>query len=312
MSGPGILVVVPLPAATLAALRSAYTVHYETDRPAERLAARAGDTSIRAVVTNGSIGLDAAQIAGLPALELVCATGAGYENVDLAAARDRGIAVTHAPGANDATVADHALAFMLALARGIPWLDRAVRAGAWQSSRDERPTLNGGRLGLLGLGQIGARIAARAAAFDMTIGYHTRRPNAVPWRHCASLVDLARASDFLVVACPGGAATRHLVNREVLEALGPGGFLVNVARGSVVDTAALVAALRERRIAGAGLDVIEGEPEVPADLVALDNVLFTPHVAGRSPAAVAAQGAALAANLATHFAGQPLPSPVPA
>ena len=312
MSRPGVLVVLPLPERALASLREAYEVHYAPDCPREAVLERAADAGVRAVVTNGSTGFSAAQMARLPGLEIVCAYGAGVENVDLAAARGRGIAVTHAPGANDSTVADHALAFMLALARGLAGLDRAVRAGRWHSSRAERPTLAGAACGVLGLGNIGTKISARAAAFEMRVGYHARRPRDLPWRYHPSVVDLARASDFLVVACPGGAATRHLVDGEALAALGPGGFLVNVARGSVVDTAALAEALGRGTIAGAGLDVIEGEPEVPPALLACDNELFTPHVAGRSPAAAAAQRDALAANLAAHFAGRALHSPVSA
>lgn len=311
VSRPEVLVVIPLPEPTLAALRAAYGVHYSPDGSRDDAVERVAGAPIRAVVTNGSTGFTAAQMARFDRLEILCATGAGHENIDVAAARSRGIAVTHAPGANDATVADHALALMLALARGLVGLDRSVRAGEWKSSRADRPTLNGACLGILGLGNVGTRIASRAAAFDMAIGYHTRRPRDVAWRHHPSLAELARASDFLVVACPGGPSTRHLVNREVLEALGPGGYLVNVARGSVVDTPALIEALRARRIAGAGLDVIEGEPEVPSALLKLDNVLLTPHVAGRSPAAFAAQRKALLANLAAHFAGRPLASPVP-
>jgi lactate dehydrogenase-like 2-hydroxyacid dehydrogenase len=301
-----LLVAIPLGEEAAAALRREYRVHAPPAAPEE---ARA----VRAVVTNGSTGFSAAQMDALPALELICCYGAGYENVDLAAARERRICVTHAPGVNDATVADHALALMLAAARAIPRLDRAVRAGRWTSSRAERPALNGARLGLLGLGNIGARIARRAVAFDMTVGYHARSARAdVPWQHYPSLVDLARASDFLVVACPGGAATRHLVDRAVLDALGPAGILVNVARGSIVDTRALIEALRTGGVAAAGLDVVEGEPEVPPALLELENIVVTPHVAGRSPAAVQAQTAALLANLAAHFAGRPLPSRVPA
>ncbi len=143
----------------------------------------------------------------------------------------------------------------------------------------------------------------------MEIGYHTRGPrHDVPWRHYPSLVELARDSDFLVAACPGGPATRHLVNAAVLDALGSKGLLVNIARGSVVDTPALIAALKQRRIAGAALDVVEGEPEVPAELIALDNVMFTPHVAGRSPEVQRAQLDSLLVNLHATFAGRSVPT----
>ncbi|WP_394779864.1 2-hydroxyacid dehydrogenase [Undibacterium sp.] len=259
------------------------------------------------VVTNGSTGLSAVQMDLLPQLRLVCSYGAGFENIDLAAAAQRGIAVTHAPGVNNATVADHAIALMLAIARGLPELDRAVKAGAWLQSRQQRPTVNGKRLGLLGMGNIGELIARRAAAFDMQISYHTRRPRPeLPYQHVDSVAALAAASDYLILACPGGAATRHLVNREVLQQLGPQGFLVNIARGSVVDTAALMDALHEARIAGAALDVIEDEPEIPPRAATLDNLILTPHISGRSPEAQLAQHQTLMENIAACLAGAPL------
>ena len=202
---------------------------------------------------------------------------------------------------------------MLALARGIVPLDRLTRSGtAWLSGRADRPTLSGRRLGLVGLGNIGLRIAKRASGFDMTVGYHTRHARAdTPYRHYDDLSALARDSDYLVVACPGGPATRKLVNAAVLDALGPEGYLVNVARGSVVDTEALITALRERRIAGAGLDVIDGEPNMPAELLTLDNVLLTPHVAGRAPNSLKAQYRATIANIVGVLNGTGPVSPVP-
>lgn len=244
-------------------------------------------------------------MAGLPALEIISVFGAGYENVDVTAARRRGIRVTHAPGANAATVADHAMGFLLALARGYGVLTQAVRAGQWQSARAERPTLSGGRLGIIGMGRIGRLVTERARGFSMQVGYYSPRSQpAVEATYYADLVALARASDFLVATCPGGQATFHLVNRPVLQALGASGFFVNVSRGTVVDTHALIAALRNGEIAAAGLDVVEGEPEVPQELAALDNVLLTPHIAGRSPAALLAQRDALLQSLHQHFAGQ--------
>jgi lactate dehydrogenase-like 2-hydroxyacid dehydrogenase len=255
----------------------------------------------------------------LPALGLIACFGAGHENVDLAAARARGIQVSHAPGANNATVADHALALMLGLARGLVSLDAAVKRGGWESSRAARPTLNGARLGLVGMGHIGQAIARRAAAFDMSrIAYCTRTPRSdlpADYEHVGSVLELARSGvDYLVLACPGGPATRHIINREVLRALGPEGFLVNVARGSVVDTEALIAALAAGEIAGAGLDVLEDEPEVPAALLqqgaASDRVLLTPHVSGRSPAAQAAQVVAVMATLERFFEEGSVMSPV--
>ena len=312
VGGVRVLALIPLPQRARTALEAAYALCAPSGVSNGVLAVPSGTAPIRVVVTNGSTGITSEQIAQLPALEIICASGAGYENVDVAAARARGILVTHTPGANDATVADHALGLMLALARGITVLDAAVRRGEWHQARTERATLNGGRLGIIGLGRIGAKIAARATAFDMQVSYCTRRPHPqLPWQHCADVEHLARDSDFLVAACPGGAATRHLVNAAVLKALGPEGFLVNISRGSVVDTAALIAALETGVIAGAGLDVFEGEPAIPAALLACRNTVFTPHIAGRSPASIAAQTDMLLASLAAHFGGQNVPGQVP-
>jgi lactate dehydrogenase-like 2-hydroxyacid dehydrogenase len=277
--------------------------------------AKLGDRAdaVRAVFTNGSIGVSNALLERLPRESIVCCTGVGYESIDLEAARARGVTVTHGPGVNDSTVADHAMALMLAVARDIVQLDIATRAGKFAQSRTPRPTLSGMRLGIVGLGNIGLRIATRATAFDMSIAYFSRteRPE-FGYQRFAKLVDLARASDYLVLSCPGGPATRHIINAEVLAALGPNGYLVNVARGSVVDTAALIAALQSRTIAGAALDVVEGEPEVPAALIACQNVVLSPHIGGRSPNAQVAALDAVLANLAAFFAGRPVPTPVPA
>ncbi|WP_457588230.1 2-hydroxyacid dehydrogenase [Ensifer canadensis] len=266
------------------------------------------DTStVWAVVTNGSTGLSQADMAQLPGLDLVCSYGAGYENIDLGAARQQGVRVTHAPNTNMETVADHALALMLAVSRDICARDRALRTGAWAAIRSPRPTLSGSRLGMIGLGNIGQAIARRGEAFGMTVTYTAPETmSGVAWPRVPDAVALAGISDFLVVACPGGPATRHLVNREVLEALGPKGFLVNISRGMVVDTAALVEVVQRGGIAGAGLDVFEGEPELPTALRDLDNVVLTPHMAGRSPAAEEAQVTALLHNLDAAREGRAL------
>ncbi|WP_144142831.1 2-hydroxyacid dehydrogenase [Paraburkholderia sp. BCC1884] len=308
MSGIHVLALIALPDATLAALRRDYTLHYHPDGvDAEALHLQFDAAAIRAVVTNGSTGLSDAQMAALPALEIVCAFGAGYENVDVTAAMRRSIVVTHAPGANAATVADHAMGLLLALARGYAPLTEAVRAGRWHTSRAERHTLSGARLGIVGMGRIGRLIAARAQGFDVTLGYHGRQPHAdAPGRYYASAVELASASDFLVIACNGGPATRHLIDRDVLRALGADGYVVNVSRGSVLDTQALIDALADGAIAGAGLDVIDTEPEVPSALLEHPGVLVTPHIAGRSPASWIAQRDALLASLSQHFAHAPV------
>ncbi len=304
MTRPHVLALIPLPAAAKAALAERYQLHDAPEGIASAAAAALPWERVEAVVTNGTTGLDAGLMARMPALRIVCAFGVGYENVDLAAATHHGIVVTNAPNTNDETVADHALGFMLALSRGYCALTAAVRAGGWLGARAARPTLSGATLGVIGMGRIGQAVARRAQGFGMRVTYFARqRRSELTYDYEPSLLSLARASDYLVAACPGGAATHHIVNAQVLQALGSQGFFINVARGSVVDTQALVNALQRGQIAGAGLDVLETEPEVPQALREMDNVLITPHVAGRSPVAQAAQTQALLASLASHFAG---------
>jgi len=280
--------------------------------PAEREAAIATHGArFRAVLTIGTIGLTAAEMAAMPALELVCAMGAGYENIDVPAARARGIVVANGAGTNDDCVADHAFGLLIAVTRGIPRLDRLCREGVWRDVIPLPPNVSGKRLGILGLGTIGRKIARRAEGFDMAIGYHNRRPKAdSAYRYFDSLPALAEWCDILVVATPGGADTRHLVDAAVLDAIGPRGFIVNIARGSVVDTEALAAALRDGRIGGAGLDVYESEPKRPEALVGLDNVVLTPHMAGWSPEAVQASVQRFIDNAEGHFSGRGAVSPV--
>ena len=279
--------------------------------PAERAAAitRHG-AQIDAVLTRGPLGLYADEIAALPALKIICVIGAGYEHVDLQAAADRGITVTNGAGVNASSVADHAMAMLLSLVRDIPRCDSAVRRGEWPKIM--RPSLAGKHLGILGLGAVGMAIAKRAAlGFDMTVSYHNRQHRKdVPYDFFFISTELARASDFLVVATPGGIGTRHLINRQVLDALGPNGFIVNIARASVVATADLISALEQRRIAGAALDVFDNEPHVPDALKALANVILTPHVAGLSPEATQGTVELVGRNLVAFFSGEPVLTPV--
>lgn len=312
-----VLAMVRLPPDRLAALTAAgYSVREGAKYASRMDAVRDGGESVRAVLTNGRGGLSAAEMALLPKLEIVCAATAGYEAVDLEAARARGIAVTRCPGTSAPAVADSAMMLLLACTRHLREADRHVRAGGWQEQwRVDTPIVFRKRLGILGMGTIGTQIARRGAGgFDMEVGYHNRRPApASPYRCFDRLADLAAWADFLVIAAPGGAGTRHLVGAEVLAALGPNGYLVNVGRGTIVDTAALLDALREKRIAGAGLDVLEGEPSVPPllpELLQFENVVVTPHCAGRAPESRTAATALVLANLDAHFAGKPLPTPV--
>jgi lactate dehydrogenase-like 2-hydroxyacid dehydrogenase len=311
-----LLVLVHVPADARGLLEAACRHHglafLEAADPDARASALAADGGrVRAVLTNGATGLTAAEIDAMPALTLVAALGAGHENVASAHARQRGIEVVNGAGTNDDAVADHALGLLLASVRGLRQQDIACRAGRWRDDLPLYGQLAGSRVGILGLGTIGRKIAHRVAAFDAEVGYHNRRPRTdLPWRHFDAPVALAAWCDHLVVAAPGGPATRHLVGADVLAALRPHGCLVNIARGSVVDTAALADALAAGRLGGAGLDVYESEPAPPAALLGFPNVLLSPHVAGWSPEAIQASFRRFADNLARHLAGEPVLSPI--
>ena len=308
---PTLLAITQLTDEHRAQIAQAFDLLYAPE-PDEAQAAIARDGArVQAVLTIGSVGLSAAQMDALPQLQLVCALGAGYENIAVAHARARGIAVANGAGTNDDCVADHAFGLLIATVRGIPRLDALTRQGVWRTTLPLPPNVSHKRLGILGLGTIGRKIAQRALGFEMEVGYHNRTPKGdVPHRYFDSLHALAAWCDVLVIATPGGPGTRHLVDAKTLQALGPRGWLVNIARGSVVDTAALAEALRTDAIAGAGLDVYESEPAPPAELVGLTNVVLTPHVAGWSPEAVQNSVDRFMANATRHFAGQPMVSPI--
>jgi hydroxypyruvate reductase len=265
---------------------------------------------IRGVVAySGAALLDRAMLDALPAVEIVVNMGVGYESIDTAAAADHGIPVTNAGAANAVDVAEHAFGLVLAVGRRIVAGDRHVREGRWLAKGRMGVTrrVTGCALGIVGLGNIGAEIAKRAAAFDMTIRYNNRHPRAdLPYEYVPSIAALASKSDFLVIATPGGDETHHLVDAQVIEALGAEGVLVNIARGSVVDQAALVDALVGGRLGGAGLDVFENEPDVPASLFDLPNVVVQPHQAGATAEGIAAAIDILVLNLRNHFAGKPI------
>ena len=289
-------------------LAATYDLHRLADEPDPyAFLAQHGGEFIGLVTSAGGQGAPTALIAALPALRVISSFGVGLDKIDLAAARERGIAVGYTPDVLNDCVADTAFALLLAVARRVSEADRFVRAGCWVAAGNQPFGLgrrvSGARLGIVGLGRIGQTIARRASGFDMEVRYHSRRPVAdAPWPHEPALLELARWADYLVVITAGGAGTRHLINAEVLEALGPRGFLVNVARGSVIDEAALVRALVERRIAGAGLDVFEHEPRVPAELLALDNVVMLPHIASATEETRAAMAQRVLDNLAAFFA----------
>lgn len=312
VSKPEVLAVAKTPPILMKPLKEAFTVHervHETDPAAfEALAPR-----IQAVVGGGESRVDRALMDRLPALKIVSIMGVGYDGVEVGAAVERGVPVTHTPGVLNDDVADTAIALMLNVARRYPQADRFVREGRWlQGPMPLARKMSGARLGLVGIGRIGQAIATRAQAFGMQVAYTARnaRPD-LPYRYVPTPLALAAESDFLVAITPGGAATRHLVDAQVLQALGPRGYFINVARGSVADEAALVAALQNGTIAGAGLDVFQDEPRVPEALFALDNVVLSPHIASATTETREAMAALAVENLVAHFAGQPLPSAVP-
>ncbi|ACI51670.1 D-isomer specific 2-hydroxyacid dehydrogenase NAD-binding [Gluconacetobacter diazotrophicus PA1 5] len=305
---PDILLIEPMMPQIEKALDDAYTVHRFTDVAA--LAGVAG--SIRGIATGGGSGVPADVMAALPELGIIAINGIGTDAVDLNVARQRGIRVTTTPGVLTADVADMALGLILMACRGLGTGDRYVRAGSWGKAPIALGhTVTGRKLGILGLGQVGRAIAARARAFDMPIAYHDIRE--IPesgYTYFADLTELARDSDVLVVAASGGAQSRNIVDKTVLEALGPDGVLINVARGTVVDEDALVAALQAGTLGGAGLDVFQHEPHVPDALKTMDNVALQPHRASATVETRLAMGDLVVRNLAAWFAGQSLLTPV--
>ncbi|SEJ10433.1 Lactate dehydrogenase [Azotobacter beijerinckii] len=270
---------------------------------------------IRIVVAFGSTHMPSAALARLPQLGLICCLGSGYDGIDLDYARERRIAVTNSPGANARSVADLAMGLLISSVRNLPAARHYLEAGRWQGNAGERMQpvrgLTGRRLGICGLGAIGLNIARRAAAFDMEIGYHGRniRPE-VAYPYFDSIVQLATWADVLVVSLRADAGTYHAIDAAVLQALGPDGFLINVSRGTTVDEAALLQALKTGRIAGAGLDVYEHEPAIPGELFQLPHVTLTPHIGGSTLEAAQEQEACVLANIEAYLRGEPPRTPV--
>jgi lactate dehydrogenase-like 2-hydroxyacid dehydrogenase len=266
----------------------------------------------RVVVTSARYGCTAAMIDALPQLEAVVSFGVGYDSIDVKAAHARGIQVSNTPDVLNDCVADLAFGLLLDTARGIAHGDRFVRAGKWTQGAFPLTTrVSGKKLGILGLGRIGEKVARRAMGFDMDIAYHNRQPRpGAPWRHEPDLKALAGWADFLVVTCVGAPETLGLVSREIIDALGPQGVLINVARGSVIDETALVDALREGRLGGAALDVFRDEPNVPPDLFRLDNVVLAPHMASGTHETRAAMAALVLDNLRAFLQTGKVSTPV--
>jgi lactate dehydrogenase-like 2-hydroxyacid dehydrogenase len=309
---PEVLVVWPNRPKAMAQLEEAYQLHHwwKADDPDAML--REVGSRVRAVVFSGERGPSAPMIEQMPKLEIAACYGVGVDAIDREACRKRGIPITNTPDVLTEEVADMGLALMLAIMRRIVEGDRYVRAGRWKSegSMQLGTTPRGKRLGIVGLGRIGKAVARRGELLGMKIAYHSRSKADVDYPYHADPVSLARESDVLILCCPGGPATRGIINREVLEALGPEGYLVNIARGSVVDEPALVDVLVNRRIAGAALDVFADEPNVPEALFPLDHVVLQPHAASATNETRDAMAQLVVDNLAAHFAGRPLLTPV--
>jgi lactate dehydrogenase-like 2-hydroxyacid dehydrogenase len=280
----------------------------------DRDAALKAAAGYRALAHFGHSKVDGALMDKLPKLELISNFGVGVDQIDLAAAKKRNILVTNTPDVLNDCVADCALALTLNTLRKFPQSEAFLRSGYWATKGPYPLTtsLGGKTMGILGLGRIGEAIAKRAMGFGMKIRYHNRSKKNVPYPYDADAVTLAKNSDVLMVITPGGAGTLHMVNAKVLDALGPQGFLVNVARGSVVDEPVLLRYLQEKKIAGAGLDVFEHEPKVPAEFYSLDNCVLFPHVASATAETRKAMGDLQVENLHLHFAGKPVKTPISA
>jgi len=263
---------------------------------------------IQGIVTRGPKPLDAKLMSSMPKLEIICNMSAGLGAIDLEAARAANVVVTNGSGANSPSVADHAIGLLLAVSRRTVPNDDLMRSNMANEfiERIRTDTICGKTLGILGLGSIGTEVAKRAGGFDMEIFYHNRNQRSdVPFHYCSSLMELAVKSCHLIISCPGGDETHHIVDSEILEALGPKGIVVNVARGSIVDTGALVQALEKGRILGAGLDVVEGNEEDRKALSRMENVVLTPHISGHTHESIKRQNALICDIVNAHFTGKP-------
>lgn len=292
-------------------LGAAFTLHRLPKDDRDGFVASIGPR-VRAIATAGGAPVNGELLAKLPKLEIVANFGVGYDSVDAKTARTRGVVVTNTPDVLTDEVADLAVALLLATVRELPRAEKYLRAGKWL----ERPfpfsaTLRDRTFGILGLGRIGQAIARRLEPFGRPIVYHSRKPApGVPWRHYPDLIAMARDVDVLIVIAPGGPATKNIVNRTVLEALGPNGILINVARGSLVDEPALIEALRDKKILAAGLDVFADEPRVPPALIEMDNVVLLPHVGSATHLTRRAMGQLVIDNLKSWAAGKGPLTPV--
>lgn len=270
---------------------------------------------IRALITAGGQPLPGSVLDTLPSLKAIICYGTGYDGVDFTETKKRGIAVGNSPGANANAVAELAMGLMLAAARRIVLADRYVRNGNWSAGKPSPlvpppPGIAGRKIGIYGMGEIGRKLGARCAAFEAEIGYFSRAKHDVPYAYHGSLEDLAAWADILFVAVRAGPQTHHKIDAAILKRLGPQGIVINISRGSVIDEQALAAALADKTIASAGLDVYEREPHVPDALTTLDNIVLTPHIGGQTAEGIVAMQDCVIANLDAFFAGKPLPYPI--
>jgi hydroxypyruvate reductase len=271
--------------------------------------------NVRALITAGGQALGADVMDMMPSLGAIVCYGTGYDGIDRAVAKQRGIAIGNSPAANAAAVADLAMTLMLAATRRLLPADNYVRGGGWASAMPSPLMsapfgLTGTRIGIYGMGEIGRKVAARAAAFEMEVGYFSRSRYDLPFTYHASLSELVEWCDILIVAVRAGADTHHIIDAAMLQKLGPHGTLINIARGSVVDQQALAQALKDNVIASAGLDVYEAEPHKPDALSELPNVVLTPHIGAHTDKSHLAMQDCVMANLTAFFAGRPLAYPV--
>lgn len=312
MSKPHVLLPGSYRPEEMAQLEQQFLLHKLWEQPDQAAYLKANGAAITAIATRGDLGVKKELFEQLPNLKIISVYGVGLDAIDLPTCRARNIKVTNTPNVLSEDVADLALALMLGIARHIPQTDAYTRAGKWaHSPYPLLARMNTKRLGILGMGAIGQAIAKRASGFSMPISYYSRNANtAVTYRHYTSAIELARNSDFLVAIVPGGAATEKLVNAEVLAALGPKGYFINVARGSVADEEALLAALEKKTIAGAALDVFYNEPNINPRFLQLDNVVLHPHGGSGTVETRAAMFDLVKNNLKAHFAGKTLLTPV--
>lgn len=299
---PDLLVTMPLTSQDFAAVSSCFTV-YDKGNPAGLAA--------RGILTNPMQAVDKDLLNQFPQVQIIACSGIGVDNIDLGEARRRGIVVTNVSGVLEETVANHAIALLLAITRLIVNGDQFVRKGLWlDGSMGLSSDIIGKKCGIVGLGAIGKAIAKRVEALGMDVAYYGRHHQNVPYTYFDNLESMADACEVLILSVPGALETKHLINGAVLAALGPQGYLINVARGSVVDEVSLISALENKQIAGAGLDVFENEPKVPSQLLVLDNVVLSPHIASGTYETRAVMLSLAIKNLQAFFSGNKLLNPV--